>query len=121
MIYVTHDQVEAMTLADKIAVLRDGLFEQVGRPMDLYRKPANKFVAGFMGSPKMNSFDASADKGKVTIDGLGARAPVARNSAGICPLEFGLSICNKRQRPRQLYRAGWNLWNNWVNMPWCTC
>ena len=54
MIYVTHDQVEAMTMADKIVVLRDGRIEQVGSPLDLYRKPDNKFVAGFIGSPKMN-------------------------------------------------------------------
>ena len=54
MIYVTHDQVEAMTLADRICVLRDGLIEQVGRPMDLYKRPDSLFVAGFIGSPKMN-------------------------------------------------------------------
>jgi len=54
MIYVTHDQVEAMTMADKIVVLRAGVVEQVGSPMDLYRNPANMFVAGFIGSPKMN-------------------------------------------------------------------
>ena len=54
MIYVTHDQVEAMTLADRICVLRDGLVEQVGTPMELYEKPNSVFVAGFIGSPKMN-------------------------------------------------------------------
>ncbi len=54
MIYVTHDQVEAMTLADRIAVLRDGLLEQVGTPAELYERPDNIFVAGFIGSPKMN-------------------------------------------------------------------
>ncbi|WP_299908523.1 sn-glycerol-3-phosphate ABC transporter ATP-binding protein UgpC [uncultured Paracoccus sp.] len=54
MIYVTHDQVEAMTLADKIVVLKDGAVQQVGSPMDLYHRPANRFVAGFLGSPKMN-------------------------------------------------------------------
>ncbi len=54
MIYVTHDQVEAMTLADRICVLRDGLVEQVGTPLELYEKPVNLFVAGFIGSPKMN-------------------------------------------------------------------
>ncbi len=54
MIYVTHDQVEAMTLADRICVLRDGLVEQVGTPMELYEKPDSIFVAGFIGSPKMN-------------------------------------------------------------------
>ena len=58
IIYVTHDQVEAMTLADKIVVLRDGLIEQVGRPLDLYDDPANQFVAGFIGSPKMNFIPA---------------------------------------------------------------
>jgi multiple sugar transport system ATP-binding protein len=54
MIYVTHDQVEAMTLADRICVLRDGLVEQVGTPMELYERPNSVFVAGFIGSPKMN-------------------------------------------------------------------
>jgi multiple sugar transport system ATP-binding protein len=54
MIYVTHDQVEAMTLADKIVVLNAGAIEQVGSPMDLYNRPANIFVAGFIGSPQMN-------------------------------------------------------------------
>jgi lactose/L-arabinose transport system ATP-binding protein len=54
IIYVTHDQVEAMTLADKIVVLRDGLVEQVGTPLELYDNPNNQFVAGFIGSPKMN-------------------------------------------------------------------
>ncbi len=54
MIYVTHDQVEAMTMADKIVVLQAGVIEQVGSPLELYRTPRNKFVAGFIGSPKMN-------------------------------------------------------------------
>jgi len=60
MIYVTHDQVEAMTLADRIVVLNEGRVEQVGAPMDLYNDPANTFVAGFIGSPKMNLLDARA-------------------------------------------------------------
>ena len=60
MIYVTHDQVEAMTLADKIVVLRAGKVEQVGAPMELYNDPANTFVAGFIGSPQMNFLDAAA-------------------------------------------------------------
>jgi len=59
MIYVTHDQVEAMTLADKIVVLNAGRVEQVGSPMELYNRPANLFVAGFIGSPQMNFIDAS--------------------------------------------------------------
>ena len=58
MVYVTHDQVEAMTLADRIVVLRAGLVEQIGSPTELYDKPANTFVAGFIGSPKMNFVNA---------------------------------------------------------------
>ena len=61
-IYVTHDQVEAMTLADKIVVLKDGVVMQVGSPMELFNYPANEFVAGFLGSPKMNFFDGEATK-----------------------------------------------------------
>ncbi len=60
MVYVTHDQVEAMTMADKIVVLRAGHIEQVGSPLDLYRAPANLFVAGFIGSPAMNLIDGEA-------------------------------------------------------------
>ncbi len=59
MIYVTHDQVEAMTMADKIVVMNNGNIEQVGKPLDLYNKPENLFVAGFIGSPKMNFFNIS--------------------------------------------------------------
>jgi len=59
MIYVTHDQVEAMTLADRIVVINQGRIEQVGAPMELYNSPANEFVAGFIGSPKMNFIDAA--------------------------------------------------------------
>ena len=59
MIYVTHDQVEAMTMADKIVVLNEGNVEQIGSPLDLYNKPKNSFVAGFIGSPAMNFLDGS--------------------------------------------------------------
>ncbi len=71
MIYVTHDQVEAMTLADKIVVLRAGRIEQVGAPMDLYNDPDNKFVAGFIGSPSMNFLEAQARGGKLIVPSLG--------------------------------------------------
>ena len=60
MIYVTHDQVEAMTMADKIVVMHDGIIEQTGSPLDVYNKPANLFVAGFIGSPKMNFLDCAS-------------------------------------------------------------
>ena len=72
MIYVTHDQVEAMTLADKIVVLRAGRVEQVGRPLDLYHNPDNRFVAGFIGSPAMNFVAAVTEKGAVSAPGLGS-------------------------------------------------
>ena len=70
MIYVTHDQVEAMTLADKIVVLRGGRIEQVGAPMDLYRDPDNRFVAGFIGSPAMNFLDGAVEDGGVRVPAL---------------------------------------------------
>lgn len=78
MIYVTHDQVEAMTLADKIVVLRAGRVEQVGAPLDLYDDPDNKFVAGFIGSPAMNFVAANVDgPGTVTAPGLTGHTPVS--------------------------------------------
>jgi multiple sugar transport system ATP-binding protein len=72
MIYVTHDQVEAMTMADKIVVLRAGNIEQVGSPLELYRSPRNTFVAGFIGSPKMNLIDG-AEAGKHDAATIGIR------------------------------------------------
>jgi lactose/L-arabinose transport system ATP-binding protein len=76
MVYVTHDQVEAMTMADKIVVLRDGRIEQAGAPVTLYEDPDNLFVAGFIGSPRMNLFSATVTKAEaggahVTVPRLG--------------------------------------------------
>ncbi|MDX1466174.1 MAG: TOBE domain-containing protein, partial [Halomonas sp.] len=73
MVYVTHDQVEAMTLADKIVVLRDGRIEQVGSPQTLYQQPATRFVAGFIGSPTMNFMPAKLLSG--AVDGCRVQAP----------------------------------------------
>ncbi|KQB97513.1 glycerol-3-phosphate ABC transporter ATPase [Loktanella sp. 1ANDIMAR09] len=71
MVYVTHDQVEAMTMADKIVVLQAGVIEQVGSPLELYRRPRNTFVAGFIGSPKMNLIDGEeAAKHDATTIGI---------------------------------------------------
>ena len=72
MIYVTHDQVEAMTMADKIVVLRAGNIEQVGTPLDLYNRPDNKFVAGFIGSPQMNFVPVTAGHGDNIVTDHGA-------------------------------------------------
>ncbi|KEO51362.1 ABC transporter ATP-binding protein [Thioclava indica] len=88
MIYVTHDQVEAMTMADKIVVLRDGRIEQAGKPVDLYEDPDNLFVAGFIGSPRMNFFDA-----KVTghRDG-GVVVNIARLGISDMPVDIGATV-----------------------------
>ncbi len=89
MIYVTHDQVEAMTMADKIVVLQSGLVEQVGSPLELYHHPNNLFVAGFIGSPRMNLLPAkiaSADGGGVAValpDSAPIGVPVQAN--GVAP------------------------------------
>ena len=89
MIYVTHDQVEAMTLADKIVVLDGGVVQQVGSPIDLYQRPANLFVAGFIGSPKMNFVEVSVDKiagDIITVSGADVvSVPVALPSAPVKP------------------------------------
>jgi len=95
MVYVTHDQVEAMTLADRIIVLNEGVVQQVGRPSELYRQPANRFVATFIGSPRMNLLDGRAEAGTIMIDGVGrlpgngAAGPVL---AGVRPTGFEVVI-----------------------------
>jgi multiple sugar transport system ATP-binding protein len=84
-IYVTHDQIEAMTMADQIVVMHDGRIEQVGGPLDLYDMPGNRFVAGFIGSPAMNFIDGTLDgKGggvPHVVTASGARLPVAKAPA----------------------------------------
>ena len=97
MIYVTHDQVEAMTMADRIVVLRDGYVEQVGTPLELYHQPVNLFVAGFIGSPKMNFIkttlcDARSDGAVVELpDGTKVEVPVdASGSDANTPVTLGI-------------------------------
>ena len=83
-IYVTHDQIEAMTLADRVVVLRDGTIEQVGSPLDLYDRPANQFVAQFIGTPQMNVATAAALPAMTRIAGSRLRADgFGRHPAGI--------------------------------------
>ncbi|MBV7411102.1 ABC transporter ATP-binding protein [Maritimibacter sp. DP1N21-5] len=83
MIYVTHDQVEAMTMADKIVVLQKGVIEQVGAPLELYNAPRNKFVAGFIGSPKMNLIEGpEAAKHDATTIGIRPEHLLASTSEG---------------------------------------
>ncbi len=78
-IYVTHDQIEAMTLADKIVVMRDGEVEQIGTPLQLYDSPVNRFVAGFIGSPSMNFLPGVVGNGQVLLEG-GAALPLPAGS-----------------------------------------
>jgi multiple sugar transport system ATP-binding protein len=83
IIYVTHDQVEAMTMGDRIVVMKDGLKQQVGPPLELYFKPANKFVAGFIGSPAMNFFegDLLSEGGEFYFQAPGMRLRVPKDKA----------------------------------------
>ena len=84
MIYVTHDQVEAMTLADKIVVLKDGRVMQIGTPMELYHEPANLFVAGFLGAPSMNFLKVTVEavEGQTARVGNGALDPITVSTRG---------------------------------------
>src|SRR5205823_9933031 len=89
MIYVTHDQIEAMTLADRIVLLKEGLIEQVGTPLDLYERPATRFVAGFLGSPKINLIPATLVAGGSSLaiqlaDGQALAMPAADRSRYAC-------------------------------------
>jgi multiple sugar transport system ATP-binding protein len=76
-VYVTHDQIEAMTMADRIVVMHDGVVEQVGEPLNLYDRPANLFVAGFIGSPAMNFIDATIKRNG------GAQSAVAKDGTAL--------------------------------------
>jgi multiple sugar transport system ATP-binding protein len=94
-IYVTHDQVEAMTMADKIVVMRDGIIEQMGSPLDLYDHPNNIFVAGFIGSPSMNFIEGSVTNGAFTTkDGIAlpsVNPPANATTYGIRPEHLHLA------------------------------
>ncbi len=93
-IYVTHDQTEAMTMASRIAVLKDGILQQLDTPQVLYDRPANVFVAGFIGSPAMNFFDAKLDQsdGKLMVNCGAFRVAIPDNAAGPYRAQVGKSI-----------------------------
>ena len=84
-IYVTHDQVEAMTLGDRVVVMKDGMVQQVGAPLELYQRPANRFVAGFIGSPAMNFVGATLAEAETALwaeaPGLRVRVPARKGGA----------------------------------------
>jgi multiple sugar transport system ATP-binding protein len=117
MIYVTHDQVEAMTMADKIVVLNAGRIEQVGSPLELYERPRNQFVAGFIGSPKMNLLPGrclSATEvdlgplGRIAIPAHQGAGPGSEVTVGIRPehLSLGPGAISLKVRPTLIERLG---------------
>ena len=108
MIYVTHDQIEAMTLADRIVLMRDGVVEQQGRPLDLFERPVNKFVAGFLGSPQMNfvtvRIEATGDKLELVFED-DRRLPLDKSRAAAVQPWVGSTII-AGIRPEHMTRAG---------------
>jgi multiple sugar transport system ATP-binding protein len=111
MIYVTHDQIEAMTLADRIALMRDGKIEQLGAPLDLFERPATRFVAGFLGSPKMNFLPATIDSGEVTLrDGIKLTLPPGCKAPDGQAVILGL-------RPQHIAKAGASVAPGHVQLP----
>ncbi len=100
MIYVTHDQIEAMTLADRIVLLRDGRVEQMGAPLDLFERPATRFVGGFLGSPKMNFVPAELSGSVLRLsDAVSLQLAKAPGGRGNAPVLLGI-------RPQHIFRAG---------------
>ena len=91
LVYVTHDQVEAMTMADKIVVMNEGLVEQTGAPLELYDKPVNIFVAGFIGSPSMNLLNASINSNSINLGSAGS-IPITRKTTSENNLDIILGI-----------------------------
>jgi multiple sugar transport system ATP-binding protein len=108
MIYVTHDQIEAMTLADRIVLLRDGVIEQQGTPLELFDRPKTKFVAGFLGSPKMNFVKGTLDGKSITLAD-GTRLPFA-GSATARAVYVGI-------RPQHITRATGPAAKNQIAVP----
>ena len=103
VVYVTHDQIEAMTLATRIAVMHEGQIEQLGTPEEIYNRPATLYVAGFVGAPPMNMLQARSERGGLAVDGADARFPLParfRNTAygQTAPLVAGI-------RPEALHLA----------------
>ena len=105
-IYVTHDQIEAMSMADRIAVLDKGILQQVGTPRDLYENPQNKFVAGFIGSPAMNFFDVtvSEEQGTIYLDTGDFRVPIPITKSFLLTTHVGRTV-TFGMRPEDIHPA----------------
>ena len=116
-IYVTHDQTEAMTLADRIVVLRDGRIDQIGVPDELYAQPVNRFVASFIGSPTMNFLEATvvAENGELAVvPNGGRRLPVPTSLVDRFAPHAGRSVVFGI-RPENVT----NIWTDTVATAWC--
>ena len=114
MIYVTHDQIEALTLADRIAVMKDQQIQQLGTPSEIYHRPANRFVAGFVGSPRMNFVDGRLIEGpafacgerRLPLDGYASRR--SRSRAGQSPWACGPEHLASRRRAGTASPSTWS-------------
>jgi multiple sugar transport system ATP-binding protein len=105
-VYVTHDQVEAMTMGTRIAVMKDGRIQQIGEPLEIYDRPANLFVAGFVGTPPMNFLPARVGGARAeTLDGSGFSLPVPPELRGSPALSPGAAVI-VGIRPENLHRLG---------------
>ncbi|MBA3456254.1 MAG: sn-glycerol-3-phosphate ABC transporter ATP-binding protein UgpC [Deltaproteobacteria bacterium] len=106
--YVTHDQIEAMTLADMIVVLKDGVVQQIGTPVDIYERPANRFVAGFFGTPSMNflTADLTATGERQSARGAGFEIPLAARAPALRPARENVARIVVGIRPERLSLSG---------------
>ncbi len=127
-VYVTHDQVEAMTLGDRVAVMRDGVLQQCDTPQNLFKLPVNLFVAAFIGSPAMNLVEAKRERRQGRVRGLQPAAPPRRASAayegqdvilGHPPVRLRRRIA--RSRPAPARRSAWPPRSSRSSAPRCTC
>ena len=117
-IYVTHDQVEAMTLADRVAVMSGGVLQQLGAPQDVYDEPTNLFVAGFIGSPPMNLLRATARDGIATAGDLALPLPGVRDGdvvVGLRPEHLRIAEEDYRR-----WSSPWTWWSRSATGSSCT-
>ena len=107
IIFVTHDQVEAMTMADRIVIMKDGHIQQIGTPYDVFHRPANMFVAQFIGAPSMNMMQGNLQQGVVHLEG-GWQVPVASGSQQAGPVTLGLRPDDLRTASLKVRSAFWS-------------